>query len=264
MSETYIGRRNAPPAINRYGDMCAEVYVLDKPPGALGDSQYYIEALGRVGGPVLEAACGSGRLLIPLLEAGIDIRGFDQSESMLHQCRLACAERGLSPDLRRASFEEFSYDERFAAIVIAVGTFTLIDDFAAALAVLRRFHAHLRPGGRLFADLTPLSYLSGPADGLRSWTTPAGDMLRLQSHRIELDFLTQRRVSHDLYQRWRDGRLVEQELEVLACRQWGLEEFELALKQTGFADISVCGGYQPGRPPRANDRWWCFEASRPS
>jgi hypothetical protein len=183
---------------------------------------------------------------------------------MLHQCRLACDQRGLSPDLRRTSFEEFAYDERFAAIVVAAGTFTLIDDFAAALAALRRFHAHLRPGGRLFVDLTPLAFLTAtPADFLRSWTTPEGDILRIDSRRIELDLLAQRRVSHDHYQRWRDGRLAEQELEVLAQRYWGLQEFELALRAAGFGDICVCGGYRSGRAPHGGDRMWCFEASRP-
>jgi hypothetical protein len=39
---------NASP-LNRYGEMCAEVYVLDKPPGALGDIDYYREALAAGG-----------------------------------------------------------------------------------------------------------------------------------------------------------------------------------------------------------------------
>jgi SAM-dependent methyltransferase len=264
MSDIPTRRPNAPPAVNRYGDMCAEVYVLDKPPGAdLGDVAYYTDALGQLDGPVLEAACGSGRLMIPLLEAGVDISGFDRSESMLAQHRAACDARGLAPDLKRTSFEEFSYDERFAAIVIAVGTFTLIDHFDAACAALRRFHAHLRPGGRLFLDVMRLAYLTEtPADHLRSWTTPSGDILRIDSRRTVLDLMRQRRVSHDTYQRWRDGRLVEQELEVLALRCWGLRELELALRDAGFGEVSVCGDYRPGQPPRASDRQWCFQAVR--
>jgi SAM-dependent methyltransferase len=265
MSDNPVRRPNAPPAINRYGEMCAEVYVLDKPPGALGDSAYYLDALGRLDGPVLEAACGSGRLLIPLLEAGIDIRGFDHSESMLAQCRAACDARGLAPDLVRATFAEFAYDARFAAIICVAGAFTLIDDFDAACAALRRFHAHLAPGGRLYVDLMPLGYLTQtPADHVRSWTTPAGEVLRLDSRRTELDLLGQRRVSHDVYQRWRDGRLAEQELEILALRVWGLREFELALKDAGFPDVRVCADHRPGRAPGAGARWWCFEATRAS
>lgn len=263
MPDIPVRRPNAPPPINRYGDMCAEVYVLDKPPGALFDHTYYREALKNAGGPVLEAACGSGRLLIPLYEAGVDIRGFDRSESMLAQCRKACDARGINPDLRRATFEEFDYDERFGAIICPVGAFTLIDDYARACDVLRRFHAHLRPGGRLYVDLMPLGYLTRRMEAFsRAWTTPEGDVLRYESAPAEQDLMAQRRVTHDRYERWRDGRLVEQELEVLATRVWALHEFELALRAAGFATVDICGDYRPGRLPRAGDGYWCYTATR--
>ncbi|HZZ87689.1 MAG TPA: class I SAM-dependent methyltransferase [Caulobacteraceae bacterium] len=263
MSDTIAHRANAS-ALNRYGEMCAEVYVLDKPPGALFDIDYYRQALGGLEGPFLEAACGSGRLMIPMLEAGFDYHGFDHSEHMLAQCRRAADERGLALKIQRTSYEDFSFDERFGAIVSPVGSFTLVAEYHAALAALRRFHAQLRPGGRLFVDIMPLRYLTArPLDHVRSWTTPAGDLLRITSNVVELDLLGQRRVSHDRYERWRGGRLIEQELEVLAVRCWGLREFELTLKEAGFGDISVCGDYRVGRPPRASDGYWCFQAAKP-
>ncbi len=263
MPDTPAIMANASP-LNRYGEMCAEVYVLDKPPGALGDIAYYREALGALDGPFLEAACGSGRLMIPMLEAGFDVHGFDHSEHMLAQCRTAADERGLTLKVQRTSYQDFAFDQLFGAIVSPVGSFTLVDDYEAALAALRRFHRQLRPGGRLFVDIMPLGYLTArPLDHVRSWTTPTGDLLRIVSNVVELDLLAQRRVSQDRYERWRGGRLVEQELEVLAVRCWALKEFELTLKEAGFADISVCGDYQPGRPPRPNARQWCFQAAKP-
>lgn len=264
MSNTAIPPANAPVQVNRYGALCAEVYVLDKPPGALGDIDYYREALSALDGPILEAGCGSGRLMIPMLEAGLPVQGFDQSEHMLAKHREAADARGLNASLRRMRFEDFSYDERFAAIVSPVGTFTLIGDYAGALAVLRRFHAHLRPGGRLFVDIMPLAYLTNPATHfVRSWTTPAGEQLTITSSRLELDLLAQRRVMLDRYERWRGGKLVDTEVETLMTRLWALKEFELTLKEAGFADITVCGDYRIGRAPRASDTWWCFQAVRP-
>jgi len=251
-------------ALNRYGEMCAEVYVLDKPPGALGDIGYYREALGGLEGPFLEAACGSGRLMIPMLEAGFDVHGFDHSEHMLAQCRKAADERGLTLKVQRTSYEDFNFDEPFGAIVSPVGSFTLVDDYDAALAALRRFHDNLKPGGRLFVDIQRLASLTAtPMDHVRSWTTPTGELLRITSNVVELDLLAQRRVSQDRYERWRGGRLIDQELEVLAVRCWALKEFELTLKAAGFADISVCGDWKVGRPLRPGDREWCFQAVKP-
>jgi len=264
MPDTPAIAANASP-LNRYGEMCAEVYVLDKPPGALGDIDYYRQALGPLDGPILEAACGSGRLMIPMLEAGFDYHGFDHSEHMLAQCRKAADTRGLTLKVQRTSYQDFAFDEPIGAIVSPVGSFTLVDDFDAAQAALRRFHQHLRPGGRLFVDIMPLAYLTArPLEGVRSWTTPTGDLLRIATNVVELDLLAQRRVSHDRYERWRGGRLIEQELEVLAVRCWGLREFELTLKEAGFVDISVCGDYRVGRPPRPSDRQWCFQAVKPT
>jgi SAM-dependent methyltransferase len=237
--------------------------VLDKPPGALGDIQYYLEHLRPLDGPILEAACGSGRLMIPMLEAGLPVQGFDHSESMLSQCREAADARGLNATLSRMRFQEFTYAHPFEAIVCPVGAFTLIDDFAEALAVLRRFHDHLKPGGRLFVDIMPLAYLTTPTTHyVRSWTTAAGEQLTITSSRLELDLLRQRRVTLDRYDRWRGGKLIESEVETLATRLWGLHEFQLTLKEAGFADIKACGDYRVGRPPRPSDGWWCFQAVR--
>lgn len=43
-------------------------------------------------------------------------------------------------------------------------------------------------------------------------------------------------------------------------RAWGVAEFELALRQSGFSDVRVIGGYDRSRGPRAGDRVLTFEA----
>jgi SAM-dependent methyltransferase len=141
--------------INRYGSIAAEIYDIDKPFGALPDTRFHLERFADFAGPILEPACGSGRTLIPLLEAGCEVAGFDPSEEMLSRCRARCAERGFTPDLSRQRFEDFAYDRRFAAILVPAGSFTLIDRFETAMAVLRRFYDHLAPGGIVVLDTSP-------------------------------------------------------------------------------------------------------------
>lgn len=248
---------------NRYGALCTEIYDLDKPPGSLGDVGYYRDRLAGLRGKVLEAACGTGRLLIPLMEAGLDVDGFDASADMLSVCRRHCANRGLSPSLQQARFQDFAYDHAFDAVIVPVGTFTLIDDFAEALAVLKRFFGHLAPGGRLMIDIMPLAYLTNEHPDIRTWTAANGDLLRIEGRVVEIDMLRQRRVTHDRYERWRNGRLVESELEVMAFRLWGLREFELLLTAAGFEGVTVGGDYQSG-PARRSSRILNYEARRPA
>ena len=68
---------------NRYGSLCAEIYDLDKPPGSLFDIAYYQGRLRDLEGPILEGGVGTGRMLVPLLEAGLTVEGFDHSPEML-------------------------------------------------------------------------------------------------------------------------------------------------------------------------------------
>jgi hypothetical protein len=251
---------DAAPAANRYGRLCAEVYDLDKPTGSLFDIPYYLARLRDLDGPILEAAVGTGRLLIPLLEAGLDVEGFDHSPHMLEVCARNAQARGLTPRLTQARLQDFAYDRAFAAIIVPASSFILLDRYEDALDALGRFREHLAPGGLLLVDLPPLSFLTVPADSLRSWTAANGDLIRLESRMAQTDWLAQRRANHDRYERWRDGRLVESELEIFAYRAWGQHEFELTLRAAGFEDVAVCGNYRPGRASRAGDGILNFEA----
>lgn len=246
--------------LNPYGSLCAEIYDIDKPAGSLPDVPFYLARLSGLAGPVLEPAVGSGRMLIPLLEAGLDAEGFDASDHMLENCRRNCAARGLPAPVRKARFQDFAYDRRFAAVICPVSTFTFVSGFDEALQVLRRFRDHLEPGGLLMVDLPVLGAMWTDAHAIRTWTAGNGDLLRFENQLVQTDHLAQTSLSHMRYERWRDGRLVESELEVMQGRFWGREEFAMALARCGFADVEVFGNYNRGRPPRSTDRGLTFEA----
>jgi SAM-dependent methyltransferase len=53
----------------------------------LVDLPFYLELAARMGGPVLEMGCGTGRVLLPIARAGTEIHGLDSSASMLQVLR---------------------------------------------------------------------------------------------------------------------------------------------------------------------------------
>ncbi len=253
---------NSTTRVNRYGALAAEIYDIDKPYFHLPDTAFYIERLANIGGPILEPACGTGRTLVPLLDAGHAVTGFDASPDMLERCRAKCAERGHAPHLSQQRFEDFRYDQLFDAIVVPAGTITLIDDFAVAMAVLRRFRDHLTPGGLVMIDTQSLGFLAATTEDRRSWTAENGDLLTTDGQRVSIDWYAQRGVSNIRYERWRDNVLVESHLEPMAGRNWGVEEFALALGACGFGEIKVVGDHDRSRPPRSRDRTFTYEAVR--
>jgi SAM-dependent methyltransferase len=246
---------------NRYGTLASWVYNLDKPVGrSFGDLEFYRQRLEQCDGPILEPAVGNGRIFVPLLEAGFQIEGFDASEEMLGYCRDECRKRNLPASLSRQTFEEFSYDRRFAAIVIPAGSFQLITDETSAAAVLKRFHDHLAPMGKLIIDLDAIGSFLGASGSVRSWVTEDDDLLTLTDYRVETDYLAQTTLSHLRYEHWRDGNLIRTELDLFKLRWWGVYEFALALRAAGFTDVQVSGNYRHGQAPREDDEIISFEA----
>ncbi|CAD5109076.1 class I SAM-dependent methyltransferase [Zestomonas carbonaria] len=248
---------------NRYGTLASWVYDLDKPIGrSFGDIEFYAQRLRDCRGPILEPAVGNGRVLLPLLQEGLEVLGFDASEEMLERCDAHARHLGLSPSLSRQRFESFAYEQRFAAIVVPAGSFQLITDFAQARAVLRRFREHLLADGRLILDLDPCGALIRNEGGIRSWMVSDDEWLTLTEQPLETDFVNQTRHSYLRYEHWRQGRLVSAELERFSLRWWGVAEFELLLRQEGFGDIRVFADYQPDQAPTKDSGMIGFEARR--
>ena len=67
-------------------------YIHDVP-----ELSYFQQAIERHGQPVLDVACGAGRVLLPLLRSGIDIDGVDFSIDMLQHCRKKAVQESFTP-----------------------------------------------------------------------------------------------------------------------------------------------------------------------
>ena len=117
--------------------------------GITTDVDFYRHLVRRLGGPVLELGCGTGRICLPLAEAGHAITALDASEPML---ALALDKRhALAADLEvefvAADMCDFTLGQRFATIIIGFNT---LGHLHQRLDVERCFATvadHLEPGG---------------------------------------------------------------------------------------------------------------------
>jgi SAM-dependent methyltransferase len=124
-------------------------------------------------GPILELACGTGRVLIPLARTGRRIVGLDLSAHMLERCRakLAAEAGDVRSRVRVVQGDMTSFDlrERFALVTSPFRGFQHLVSVEQQLACLGRCHAHLQVGGKLVLDLfhadPALLYEHGESDG---------------------------------------------------------------------------------------------------
>lgn len=113
------------------------------------DLGFYLNEARNARGSVLEAACGTGRILISLAKEGIDITGFDISEKMLGMLRKKAAKDGINPDVRHANMVDFRIDKKFNLIIVPYRSFLHLSSESERKAALKNFYEHLNPGGRL-------------------------------------------------------------------------------------------------------------------
>src|SRR5262245_12513715 len=113
------------------------------------DRFFFREAIRRYGQPVLDIGCGTGRLLLDFMAEGVDIDGIDNSPEMLALCRQKAQQLGLEPRLFQQTMEELHLPRHYQTIIVPSSSFQLVLDPPAAKEAIRRFVAHLQPGGVL-------------------------------------------------------------------------------------------------------------------
>ncbi|CAM4003685.1 class I SAM-dependent methyltransferase [Alkalicoccus chagannorensis] len=233
-----------------YNRLSAEVYDLDKYIGrSFGDVEFYTQRLASCTGPILEPGVGNGRMLIPLLEQGHEVDGFDLSPDMLRLCRHHCSERGFQPHVWEGNMASIDLNQSYEAVIVPAGTFLLLHERRTSIAALQQFHHHLQPGGRLLVDtfLQPGHTRNEPVTS--TWEAEDGSVITLEAKTTDIDAVHQYTISHHRYEKWKQGRLVQTELERFPLRWYGVEEFSLLLEQVGFTDITISADYQNGTYP---------------
>ncbi|WFA08051.1 class I SAM-dependent methyltransferase [Tissierella sp. Yu-01] len=247
--------------LNYYGRLSSEVYDIDKPIGhSFGDVEFYMDRLESCKGPILEPATGTGRILIPLLEKGLNVDGFDSSKDMLKICENNCRKRNLNPKLFEAKMESFSVDTKYDAIIVPTGTFLLIHKRADSIKALKNFYEHLSNGGRLILDISLQTDISMGRVSTRIWECFNGDIITLENKIVEVDYINQHTISHGRYEKWREGVLLQTELEHFPLRWYGVEELKLILEGIGFRNIVISSDYNLGQYPSNSEGIITFEA----
>lgn len=121
---------------------------------ATGDFlDFYRRQIDRYGEPVLELACGSGRLTIPLAEAGIEITGVDISKEMLELARLKASRRGVELNVAREDIRRFNLARQFKFIFIPAQSLTHLhkrEEIEDCFSCVRQ---HLTRDGRFLIEL---------------------------------------------------------------------------------------------------------------
>lgn len=226
---------------------------------------FYSRELTSRTGPVLEVACGTGMILIPLLKQGLDIYGFDLSGPMLQQLFAKAESDGLSDVRRRVSQQnmiDFKIDAEFESIFIPARSFLHLPTQDDQLACLCNINRHLRDDGILMLNFfTPslpalLSRVNTNPDfaDFGQYPHPDSDSVINVSMRQTNDLSEQ--VQHITWRFELDGQVHESPMLV---RWIYKKEFELLARLSGFAVAQIYSGFDKSPYNGEGEIVWVLE-----
>ncbi len=119
------------------------------------DIQMYLK-LTQAHEEILECAVGTGRLAIPLAEAGRIVQGIDNSPAMLNKCRhnISLLNSTVSQriQLHQADMRNFELAKKFSFVFIPFASIVYLLTIADQQACLRALSRHLAQGGTIVID----------------------------------------------------------------------------------------------------------------
>ena len=127
---------------------------------------YYMDLARQASGDVLELACGTGQLTVPIASAGLPTVGLDLSAPMLATARQRATTAKVSIEYVLGDMRNFDLGRKFALIFIARNSLLHLhstEDLLAAFAAVRQ---HMAPGGIFAFDVfnPNVGLLARPSD----------------------------------------------------------------------------------------------------
>jgi SAM-dependent methyltransferase len=119
------------------------------------DVEFYVAEALAAGGPVVELAVGTGRIAVPIAEAGVPVIGVDQSPEMLAVAREYARAEGVQAlvDLRVGDVREPPVEERVQLVLCPFRSLLHLETEEEKLRALDAAAGLLAPGGRFVFDV---------------------------------------------------------------------------------------------------------------
>jgi SAM-dependent methyltransferase len=220
----------------------------------LVDAAFYIELAKQSGGPVLEIGCGTGRLLIPIAREGIEIHGVDNSGPMLGTLRenLSRETPAVSDrvTLHAGDMREFRLGRTYPLVTIPFRPMQHMHTVPDQLSALTTAAAHVAEGGMLAFDVFYPKFevlMRGIGEQRLEveWSPPSDPetVIRRYYRKEAVDKINQSYTLTFIFQKYRDGRLVSEENEVLKMSYYTYPHLRALFLLAGLEPIAEYGSF---------------------
>lgn len=217
--------------------------------GTMGRPPYRKER-GKVGNQVLELACGTGRLTIPIAQSGVEIVGLDLSPSMLEHACAKAKQAGVEIEFVQGDCRAFDLGRKFALIFMAFNSMQHMHDYTSQAALFACVRRHLADGGRFIFDVfnPRMGYLARNPEARwpeREYEDPDGNGTIVLEHSMGYDDAAQ--VNHIIWyfsRRAANSTQRDFRVEYLDMRCFFPQELDLLVRSQGFEIVEKFGSFE--------------------
>ena len=209
------------------------------------DLRFYLEYAAKAGGSVLECACGTGRLLLPLAREGYQVTGLDSSEEMLRVLRAKLRKEDSATRKRvhlvRADMRKFKLPTRFAMAFVGFSSFLHNISVKDEEECVRCISEHLRPRGSFIVEVFNPD-LTRPQQLVRlDKVKQRGNQTVLRFTAQEMDFKNQTMNCTNIYDFVNPSGTVKRKVVHYPLRYIFKDELVGLLDRTGYRIEAVYG-----------------------
>jgi len=211
------------------------------------DIPFWLQEAGSVHGKVLELTCGTGRISIPLLKAGVDLSCLDYAPAMLAQLQRKMSESKLSCPVYCQDMSGFTLPDRFDLILIPFHSFSEILDRQKQRSALWHIYDHLNHGGTFICSLHNPVVRTASMDGtlrpVGEFALPNGETLLMRSA-TRFNARTHIASGEQQYERISaDKRVIDRRALEIHFYLFTHEEFSDLIRDVGFEVEALYGDY---------------------
>jgi SAM-dependent methyltransferase len=217
----------------------------------VADIPFYVEEARIARGPVLELACGTGRLTIPIAQTGVEIVGLDLSGSMLAHARTKAKAAGVPIKFVEGDCRGFDLGRKFALIFMAFNSMQHLHDYASQAALFANVRKHLAEGGRFIFDVfnPSIAILARSREDRRlerECKAPDGTGTISFEHTMDYDDASQVNRIKCYYSRRGANGEEERDFRVedLHMRCFFPQELDLLVRSQGFEIVEKFGNFE--------------------
>jgi SAM-dependent methyltransferase len=232
--------------VNDY-DTIADLYDIYVP--VTFDIDFFIKETKKVSGEVLELMSGSGRISLPLIQAGIQLTCVDISAKLNAILKNKLHQMGLKADIYRMDICALELQKKFDMIIIPFHSFAHITSPDDQRKALTRIRQHLNPGGTFICTLgnpnVRQKVVNGQLRLLNKYSLP-------ETHGVLLLWVVENKNSDNnqivdamqFYEEYdAEGVLSSKRLLEIHFRLSSKDEFEELVKAVGFRVQAFYGDY---------------------